>query len=146
MATMLVSLGGMVTMMSSTVMAPALPTIARDLHINQSTTNMTLSIFVLGFGLGPMVLAPMVCFATHWSCFSLAPSGHASRHLEPLAIFMSSPETRGGGRKRLMCRIQLLLDSKALKHLHQTGTSLMPHCPYFMTYCSQKANCGIFPE
>lgn len=47
-------------MMSSTVMAPALPTIARALHTNESTTNMTLSIFVLSFGLGSMVLAPMV--------------------------------------------------------------------------------------
>lgn len=56
--TLLTSLGSMVTMMSSTMIAPALPTISRDLHINDETTQLTLSIFVLSFAFGPMVLAP----------------------------------------------------------------------------------------
>ncbi|KAI1143240.1 MFS general substrate transporter [Hypoxylon sp. FL0543] len=57
--TLLTSLGGMVTLMSSTMIAPALPDISRDLHTNDATTQMTLSIFVLSYALGPMVLAPM---------------------------------------------------------------------------------------
>ncbi|KAI0148034.1 MFS general substrate transporter [Hypoxylon sp. NC0597] len=57
--TLLTSLGGMVTLMSSTMMAPALPDISRDLHTDDATTQMTLSIFVLSYAFGPMVLAPM---------------------------------------------------------------------------------------
>ena len=45
--------------MSSTMLAPALGTIARDLHVTQERANMALSIFVLAFAFGPMVLAPM---------------------------------------------------------------------------------------
>lgn len=40
-------------------MAPALPIISQDLHTDDATTQMTLSIFVLRFAFGPMVLAPM---------------------------------------------------------------------------------------
>jgi len=40
-------------------MAPALDQISNDLHTTQSTTQMTLSIYVLSFAFGPMVLAPM---------------------------------------------------------------------------------------
>ncbi|KAJ8121999.1 hypothetical protein O1611_g9955 [Lasiodiplodia mahajangana] len=58
-ATLLVSLGGMVTLMSSTMIAPALPTISEDLDIDDATTQLTLSIFVLSYAIGPMVLAPM---------------------------------------------------------------------------------------
>jgi MFS family permease len=57
--TILVSLGGLVCLMSSTMLAPALETIASDLHVSQAKANMTLSIFVLAFAFGPMVLAPM---------------------------------------------------------------------------------------
>jgi MFS family permease len=57
--TILLSLGGFVCLMSSTMLAPALETIAEDMHVSQSTANMTLSIFVLAFAFGPMVLAPM---------------------------------------------------------------------------------------
>ena len=40
-------------------MAPALTIIGRDLRTEDATTQMTLSIFVLSFAFGPMVLAPM---------------------------------------------------------------------------------------
>jgi MFS family permease len=45
--------------MSATMMAPALGQISKDLHATESTTQMTLSICVLSFAFGPMVLAPM---------------------------------------------------------------------------------------
>lgn len=45
--------------MSGTMMAPALPMISKDLHTTDATTQMTMSIFVLSFAFGPMVLAPM---------------------------------------------------------------------------------------
>jgi MFS family permease len=48
-----------VTLMSGTMMAPALGQISKDLHTTESTTQMTLSIYVLSFAFGPMVLAPM---------------------------------------------------------------------------------------
>ncbi|KAK4540603.1 hypothetical protein LTR36_009033 [Oleoguttula mirabilis] len=57
--TMLTSCGGLVCLMSSTMLAPALEQIAHDLHISQAKSNMTLSIFVLSFAFGPMVLAPL---------------------------------------------------------------------------------------
>ncbi|OBT70455.1 hypothetical protein VE03_00258 [Pseudogymnoascus sp. 23342-1-I1] len=57
--TLLTSLGGLVTLMSGTMMAPALPMISKDLHTTDATTQMTMSIFVLSFAFGPMVLAPM---------------------------------------------------------------------------------------
>ena len=57
--TILTSFGGLVCLMSSTMLAPALGKIAHDLHISQDKANMTLSIFVLAFAFGPMVLAPM---------------------------------------------------------------------------------------
>jgi MFS family permease len=41
------------------MMAPALTIIGHDLHTDDATTQMTLSIFVLSFAFGPMVLAPM---------------------------------------------------------------------------------------
>lgn len=47
------------TLMSSTMMAPALPAISQDLHTDDDTTQMNMSIFVLSFAFGPMVLAPM---------------------------------------------------------------------------------------
>ncbi|MCJ1290234.1 hypothetical protein MMC34_001770 [Xylographa carneopallida] len=56
---LLSSFGGLVTLMSGTMMAPALPQIGSDLNIGDATTQMTLSIFVLSFAFGPMVLAPL---------------------------------------------------------------------------------------
>ena len=57
--TLLTSCGGLVCLMSSTMLAPALENVAHDLNISRATANMTLSIFVLAFAFGPMVLAPM---------------------------------------------------------------------------------------
>lgn len=57
--TILTSCGGLVCLMSSTMLATALTTIAHDLDVSQAKANMTLSIFVLAFAFGPMVLAPM---------------------------------------------------------------------------------------
>jgi MFS family permease len=45
--------------MSSNMMAAALPSISHDLHTNSATTQLTLSIFVLSYAFGPMLLAPM---------------------------------------------------------------------------------------
>lgn len=52
--TILTSLGGLVCLMSSTMLAPALGKIAHDFDISQDKANMTLSIFVLAFAFGPM--------------------------------------------------------------------------------------------
>lgn len=57
--TILSSFGGLVCLMSSTMLAPALETIARDLDVSQAKANMTLSIFVLAFAFRPLVLAPL---------------------------------------------------------------------------------------
>lgn len=56
--TILTSLGDLVCLMSSNMMAPALPQIAHDLSTSPETANMSLSIFVLAFAFGPMILAP----------------------------------------------------------------------------------------
>jgi len=57
--TLLTLLGGMATLMSSMMMASALPAISQDLHTDDATTQLAMSIFVLSFAFGPMVLAPM---------------------------------------------------------------------------------------
>lgn len=41
------------------MIAPALLAISEELHTNDATTQLTLSIFVLSYAVGPMVLAPM---------------------------------------------------------------------------------------
>lgn len=56
--TILMSLGGMVALMSGTMLAPALIDISQNLHTGPAETNMTLSIFLLAIAFGPMVLAP----------------------------------------------------------------------------------------
>ncbi|MCJ1251792.1 hypothetical protein MMC30_009030 [Trapelia coarctata] len=57
--TLLTSGTGLVTLMSGTMMAPALTTIGPDLDLNEAATQLALSIFLLSFAFGPMVLAPM---------------------------------------------------------------------------------------
>ncbi|KAK1049057.1 hypothetical protein LTR74_017407 [Friedmanniomyces endolithicus] len=52
--TVLLSFGGLICLMSSTMLAPALIDIAHELDISQASANMTLSIFVLAFAFGPM--------------------------------------------------------------------------------------------
>lgn len=49
----------MVTLMSSTMIAPALSTIADEFSTDQATVQMNLSIFLLAYVFGPMFLAPM---------------------------------------------------------------------------------------
>jgi predicted MFS family arabinose efflux permease len=44
--------------MSASVIAPALPQISHVLHINASTTQITMSIYLLGFAVGPLIIAP----------------------------------------------------------------------------------------
>ena len=56
--TLLTSLGGLVTLMSGPMLAPALGVIGEDLHISQAEASMVLSIYILAFAFGPMVLAP----------------------------------------------------------------------------------------
>jgi hypothetical protein len=56
--TILTSLGGLVTLMSGPMLAPALDVIGADLHISQAEASMALSIYILAFAFGPMVLAP----------------------------------------------------------------------------------------
>ncbi|KAL2167106.1 hypothetical protein VTG60DRAFT_1697 [Thermothelomyces hinnuleus] len=57
--TVLLSLGGLVTLMSGAMLAPALASIASDLGTSQDEAQIFLSIFVLSFAFGPMVLAPL---------------------------------------------------------------------------------------
>lgn len=56
--TILTSLGGLVTLMSGPMLAPALDAMGDDLHISQAEASLALSIYVLAFAFGPMVLAP----------------------------------------------------------------------------------------
>lgn len=57
--TLLMSNGGLVTLMSGTMMAPALASIGDDLRLSDEATQMTMSIFVLSFAFGPIILAPL---------------------------------------------------------------------------------------
>ena len=52
------SLGGFVTLMSGSMIAPALPALGRDLHMTASEAESGLSIFILAFAFGPLILAP----------------------------------------------------------------------------------------
>ncbi|KAI9725536.1 MAG: hypothetical protein M1828_003024 [Chrysothrix sp. TS-e1954] len=54
------SIFDLMTIMSASFIAPALPAIANDLHIeNGAVLNVCLSIFVLSFAFGPLLLGPM---------------------------------------------------------------------------------------
>lgn len=46
------------TLMSSTMIAPALPAISQDRDMDDATTELTPSVFVLSYAFGPMVIAP----------------------------------------------------------------------------------------
>ncbi|KAJ6784150.1 hypothetical protein PWT90_04180 [Aphanocladium album] len=56
--TILLSFGGLVTLMSGAMLAPALGDIAHDFNTDQKHAQIFLSIYVLAFAFGPMVLAP----------------------------------------------------------------------------------------
>ena len=55
---LLVSCSGLVTLMSGTMMAPALSEIAHDLDLDDAAAQLALSIYVLSYALGPLTLAP----------------------------------------------------------------------------------------
>ena len=46
-------------MMSGSMVAPALPSISNDLHMSPESAEISLSIFILAFAIGPLVLAPL---------------------------------------------------------------------------------------
>ena len=56
---LLVSLSGLVTLMSGSMIAPALSELGRDLSLDDTTAQLSLSIFVLSYAVGPMLLAPI---------------------------------------------------------------------------------------
>lgn len=56
--TILLSFGGLVTLMSGAMLAPALQDIAHDFNTDENTAQIILSIYVFAFAFGPMVLAP----------------------------------------------------------------------------------------
>ncbi|KAF4540706.1 MFS multidrug transporter [Lasiodiplodia theobromae] len=56
--TLLTSLGGLVTLMSGAMMAPALSDISHELNIAPEEAQIALSIFILAFAFGPLFLGP----------------------------------------------------------------------------------------
>ncbi|KAF2181686.1 MFS multidrug transporter [Zopfia rhizophila CBS 207.26] len=56
--TLLASLGGLVTLMSGAMLAPVLAKISKDLRVSDAEASLTLSVYILAFAFGPMVLAP----------------------------------------------------------------------------------------
>lgn len=57
--TLLISLCGLVSLMTASVMAPALPTIAQDLSLSPTIVSLTLSIYLLAFAFGPLLIGPL---------------------------------------------------------------------------------------
>ena len=57
--TVLTSFSALNMLMSSTMLASALTSIGHDLHIGDAETQLAMSIFVLGFALGPMFFSPL---------------------------------------------------------------------------------------
>jgi len=55
--TILLSLGGLVCTMSTSMIAPALNQISIDLDISPSVTQLTMSIYLLAFVFGPLLIA-----------------------------------------------------------------------------------------
>ncbi|KAH8655797.1 major facilitator superfamily domain-containing protein [Xylariales sp. PMI_506] len=56
---MIYSLGQLVTLMSASMIAPALNDIAADLHMTASTAQLSFSVFFLGLGFAPFLVAPL---------------------------------------------------------------------------------------
>lgn len=59
MVTDVLSATGFNRIMVSTIMAPALPTIAREFHMNPTEAAMSMSIYLLATALGPLVIGPL---------------------------------------------------------------------------------------
>ena len=59
-ATLIVSIFTLLSPVSSSMVAPALPTMARDLHVEQEVViQLMLSIFILAYAIGPLLLGPL---------------------------------------------------------------------------------------
>ncbi|OKL60247.1 hypothetical protein UA08_04578 [Talaromyces atroroseus] len=56
---LVISLSQLVCLMTTSIVAPALPQIATDLHLGESKAQIAFSIFVLGQAFGPFVIAPL---------------------------------------------------------------------------------------
>ena len=56
---LLSSLGGVVTLMSGPMLAPALSAIGHDLQMGDAETNIAISIFVFAYAVGPLVMGPL---------------------------------------------------------------------------------------
>ncbi|ETN38549.1 uncharacterized protein HMPREF1541_06585 [Cyphellophora europaea CBS 101466] len=104
---LLTSLSQLITLMTASILAPALPRISASLRLSASTALLTLSIYLLGLGLGPLVLAPLSevygrrplwlysqIFFIVWN--SLCPVG-ASRVLMVVGRFLAGVGASGGG-------------------------------------------------
>ncbi|KAJ5637224.1 hypothetical protein N7490_007103 [Penicillium lividum] len=67
---LMVSFLASISPLASTMTAPALPAIAHDLNINSSPElQFTLSIYVLGYAIGPLILAPLSeVYGRVWVC------------------------------------------------------------------------------
>ncbi|KAK5725416.1 hypothetical protein LTR15_003602 [Elasticomyces elasticus] len=104
---------GFITAIASSMLAPALPVIGKDLAIvDQTALQMVLSIFVLAYGVGPLVLGPlsevygrvrvMQCASAIFLVFNLA-CGFAQNYPQMLAfrflagIGASAPQSLCGG-------------------------------------------------
>jgi MFS family permease len=57
--TVVLSMGGLVSLMTSSMIAPALGIISHDLHIGVSETNLILSIYILALAFGPLLISPL---------------------------------------------------------------------------------------
>ncbi|GAM41495.1 hypothetical protein TCE0_042r14657 [Talaromyces pinophilus] len=105
----IISLSQLVCLMTTSVVAPALPQIAADLNLSASRAQLAFSIFVLGQAFGPFVIAPMsevfgrkpvwvvcVVFFIFWN--SICPVGKSQAVLilaGPIAADMFRQEDRG---------------------------------------------------
>ncbi|KAH9219212.1 major facilitator superfamily transporter [Leptodontidium sp. 2 PMI_412] len=87
--TALMSLGGLVSTSSASMMAPALNEISMDLGISDTETQLTMSIYLLAFVFGPMIIGPLselygrkkiwiFCHAWYIAWNALAPVGKSS--------------------------------------------------------------------
>lgn len=85
----IVSLGQLVTIMTTSIVAPSLSTIAQDLHMGSSEMQVTFSIFVLGLAFAPFLIAALsemygrkkiwiICNLWYILWNSLCPVGHSS--------------------------------------------------------------------
>ena len=84
--TLSLSCGGLVNTMSTSIVAPSLPQISKDLHIGTFTTQLTMSVYLLAYVFAPFIIAPfsemygrrpayLICHAFYILFNSLCPVG-----------------------------------------------------------------------